>query len=181
MWSLSTGIRFCRTIIINTNMQIIIIMCQVNVFILQKGEKFISISECSWLILLVQLKFMTGADFQLLVREKDYCKIQVILNLCWIKFSVPESFETYHFLRQQIMILFSGTLKWSMFQIQLKKWFPESYDVCYVSELRWEVVVVLFLVLVELLTITLNSHFINLNYLCFLTFWWRLFQKTCHA
>jgi hypothetical protein len=54
---------FCWTIITSTNVQIIIIMCQVNVFILQKGEIFISISECSWLILFVQLKFMTGTDF----------------------------------------------------------------------------------------------------------------------
>jgi hypothetical protein len=39
---------------------------------------------------------MTGTDFQTIVREKDYCEIQIILNLCLIKFSVPESFETYH-------------------------------------------------------------------------------------
>ena len=83
---------FCWTIITSTNAPIIIIMCQVNVFILQKSEIFISISECSWLILLAQLKFMTGTDFQTIVREKDYCKIQVILNLCLIKFSVPYSF-----------------------------------------------------------------------------------------
>jgi hypothetical protein len=47
MWSLSTGILFCWTIITSTNVSIIIIMCQVNVFILQKDEIFISISECS--------------------------------------------------------------------------------------------------------------------------------------
>jgi hypothetical protein len=103
---------FCRTIITSINAPIRLIMCQVNVFILQKGEIFISISECSWLILLAQLKFMTSTDFQTIVRGKDYCKIQVILNLCLIKFSVPESFETYRFLKQQIMILFSGTMKW---------------------------------------------------------------------
>jgi hypothetical protein len=119
MWSLSTGIRFCWTIITSTNVSIIIIMCQVNVFSLQKGEIFISISECSWLILLGQLKFMTGTDFQTIVREKDHCEIQIILNSSLIKFSVPESFETYRFLRQQIMILFSGTMKWSVFQIHL--------------------------------------------------------------
>jgi hypothetical protein len=60
---------------------------------------------------LAQLKFMTGTDFQTIVREKDYCKIQVILNLCLIKFSVPYSFETYRFLRQQTMILFSGKMR----------------------------------------------------------------------
>ena len=38
---------FCWTIITSTNVPIIIIMCQVKVFILQKGEIFISISECS--------------------------------------------------------------------------------------------------------------------------------------
>jgi hypothetical protein len=79
---------FCWTIITSTNVPIIIIMCQVNVFILQKGEIFISISECSWLILLAQLKLMTGTDFQTIVREKDYCEIQVILNWWLIKFSV---------------------------------------------------------------------------------------------
>ena len=103
---------FCWTIITSTNVPvIIIIMCQVNVFILPKGYIFISISECSCLILLAQLKFMTDTDFQTIVREKDYWKIQVILNLCLIKFSVPESFETYRFLKQQIMILFSGIMK----------------------------------------------------------------------
>jgi hypothetical protein len=112
---------FCWTIITSTNAPIIIIMCQVNVFILQKGEICISISECSGLILLAQLKFMTDTDFQTIVREKDYCKIRVILNLCLIKFSVPVSFETYCFLKQQIMILFSGTMKWNMFQIHLKE------------------------------------------------------------
>jgi hypothetical protein len=112
---------FCWTIITSTNAPIIIIMCQVNAFILQKGEIFISISECSWLILLAQLKLMTGTDFQTIVREKDYCKIQVILNLCLIKCSLPESFETYRFLKQQIMIFFSGTMKWKMFQIHLKE------------------------------------------------------------
>jgi hypothetical protein len=112
---------FCWTIITSTNAPIIIIMCQVNVFILQTGEICISISECSWLILLAQLKFMTDTDFQTIVREKDYCKIRVILNLCLIKFSVPVSFETYRFLKQQIMILFSGTMKWNMFQIHLKE------------------------------------------------------------
>jgi hypothetical protein len=55
-------------------------MCQVNVFILPKGEIFIGIAECRWLILLAQLKFMTGTDFQTIVREKDYCKIQIMLN-----------------------------------------------------------------------------------------------------
>jgi hypothetical protein len=79
---------FCWTIITSTNVPIIIIMCQVKVFILQKGEIFISISECSWLILLAQLKLMTGTDFQTIVREKDYCEIQVILNWWLIKFSV---------------------------------------------------------------------------------------------
>ena len=79
---------FCWTIITSTNVPIIIIMCQVNVFILQKGEIFISISECSWLILLAQLKLMTGTDFQTIVREKNYCEIQVILNWWLIKFSV---------------------------------------------------------------------------------------------
>jgi hypothetical protein len=34
-----------------------------NFFILPKGEIFISISECSWLIVLVELKFMTDTDF----------------------------------------------------------------------------------------------------------------------
>jgi len=38
---------FCWTIITSTNAQIIIIMCQVNVFILQSGEIFTGISECS--------------------------------------------------------------------------------------------------------------------------------------
>jgi hypothetical protein len=114
---------FCWTIITNSNVPIIIIMCQVNVFILPKDEIFIGTSESSWLILLAQLKFMTGTDFQTIVREKDYCKIQVILNLWLIKFSVPESFETYRFLRQQIMILFSGTMTWSMFQIHIKEMF----------------------------------------------------------
>jgi hypothetical protein len=155
MWSLSTGTLFCYTIITSTNVSIIIIMCQVNVFILQKDEIFISISECSWLILIGQVKFMTGTDFQTIVREKDYCEIQIILNLCLIKFSVPESFETYHFLMQQIMILFSGTMKLNMFQIQLTNMVSRVIWYLCVSELRWEVVVVLFLVLVELLTITL--------------------------
>jgi hypothetical protein len=54
---------------------------------------------------------MTGTDFQTIVREKDHCEIQIILNSSLIKFSVPESFEKYRFLRQQIMILFSGTMK----------------------------------------------------------------------
>jgi hypothetical protein len=54
---------------------------------------------------------MTGTDIQTIVREKDHCEIQIILNSSLIKFSVPESFETYRFLRQQIMILFSGTMK----------------------------------------------------------------------
>jgi hypothetical protein len=113
-------------------------MCQVNVFILPKDEIFIGTSESSWLILLAQLKFMTGTDlwneslksdgqqfhqyqqkqqppltlthwrnkyhmtFQTIVREKDYCKIQVILNLWLIKFSVSESFETYRFLTKYL-------------------------------------------------------------------------------
>ena len=38
---------FCWTIIASTNVPIIIIMCQVNVFILPKGEIFVGISECS--------------------------------------------------------------------------------------------------------------------------------------
>ena len=112
---------FCWTIITNSKVPIIIIMCQVNVFILPKDEIFIGTSESSWLILLAQLKFMTGTDFQTIVREKDYCKIQIMLNLWLIKFSVPEPFETYRFLRQQIIILFSGTMKWNMFQIHLKE------------------------------------------------------------
>jgi hypothetical protein len=102
---------------------IIIIIPEVIFFILQKCEIFISISECSWLILLWQLKFMTDTDFQTIVREKDYCEKQIILNLCFIKFSVPESFETYRFLKQQIMILFSGTMKWNMFQVHLNNGF----------------------------------------------------------
>ena len=102
---------------------IIIIIPEVIFFILQKCEIFISISECSWLILLWQLKFMTDTDFQTIVREKDYCEKQIILNLCFIKFSVPEFFETYRFLKQQIMILFSGTMKWNMFQVHLSNGF----------------------------------------------------------
>ena len=38
---------FCWTIITSTNVPIIIIMCQVNVFILPKGEIFVGILECS--------------------------------------------------------------------------------------------------------------------------------------
>ena len=37
------------------------------------------------------------------------------------------NFETYRFLKQQIMILFSGTLKWNMFQIHLKEMHPWSW------------------------------------------------------
>jgi len=31
------------------------------------------------------------------------------------------NFETYRFIKQQIMILFSGTMKWNVFQIHLKE------------------------------------------------------------
>jgi hypothetical protein len=178
MWSLSTGILFCWTIITSTNVSIIIIMCQVNVFILQKDEIFISISECSWLILIGQVKFMTGTDFQTIVREKDYCEIQIILNLCLIKFSVPESFETYHFLMQQIMILFSGTMKLNMLQIQLTNMVSRViwYLLCQWVKMRGGCCFIFGIGgIVD--HYSLNSHFINLNYLCFLTFWWRLFQK----
>jgi hypothetical protein len=32
--------------------------------------------------------------------------------------------KTYRFLKQQIMILFSGTMKWNMFQIHLNEMGP---------------------------------------------------------
>jgi hypothetical protein len=153
---------FCWTIITSTNAPIIIIMRQVNVFILQKSEIFISISECSWLILLAQLKFMTGTDFQTIVTEKDYCKIQVILNLCLIKFSVPYSFETYRFLRQQTMILFSGKMRWSMFQIHLKEMFSRSRVIWYLLR-QW---------------VKVRGDF------CFCWYWWNcwssLFKRSFH-
>ena len=170
---------FCWTIITSANVSIIIIiMRQVIFFILQKAEIFISISECSWLLLLGKLKLMTGTDFQTIVREKDYCDILIILNLCLIKFSVPESFETYRFRKQQIMILFSGTMKWNMFQIHLNKclfrviwgllrrWVKMRGGCCFIFGIGG---------IVD--HHSLNSHFINLNYLCFLTVSWRLFQK----
>ena len=37
---------------------------------------------------------------------------------------LKHNFETYRFLKQQIIILFSGTLKWNMFQIHLKEMRP---------------------------------------------------------
>jgi hypothetical protein len=145
---------FCWTIITSTNVSIIIIiMRQVIFFILQKDEIFISISECSWLLLLGKLKLITGTDFQTIVREKD-------------------------FLKQQIMILFSGTMKWNMFQIHLNKclfrviwgllrqWVKMRGGCCFIFGIGG---------IVD--HHSLNSHFINLNYLCFLTVSWRLFQK----
>ena len=40
---------------------------------------------------------------------------------------LKHNFETYHFLKQQIVILFSGTLKWNMLQIHLKEMRPMSF------------------------------------------------------
>ena len=37
---------------------------------------------------------------------------------------MKHNFETYRFIKQQIMILFSGTMKWNMFQIPLKEMRP---------------------------------------------------------
>ena len=37
---------------------------------------------------------------------------------------LKHNFETYRFLKQHIMILFSGTMKWNMFQIYLKEMRP---------------------------------------------------------
>jgi hypothetical protein len=74
-------------------------------YMLRMSRKPVSVLvEKSNKTIMFQIQFMTGTDFQTIVREKDYCKIQIMLNLCLIKFSVPEPFETYRFLRQQIII-----------------------------------------------------------------------------
>ena len=53
----------------------------------------------------------------------------IVLFIWWKHVSdfQKHNFETYRFLKQQIMILFSGTLKWNMFQIHLKEMHPWSW------------------------------------------------------
>ena len=102
------------------------------------------------------------------------------MNLCLIEFSVPYTFETYRFLRQHIMILFSGTMRWSMFQIHLKEMVSRFRVISYLLR-QWVKVrggcCFIFGIGGIVDHHSLNAHFINLNYLGFLTFWWRLFQK----
>ena len=85
--------------------------------------------------MLGQFKFMTDTDFQTIVRETDYREIQIILNPCLIKFSVPESFETpFSKATNHDFVFWNSEVK--HVPDSPKKWFPESYDVCCVSELR---------------------------------------------
>ena len=53
----------------------------------------------------------------------------IVLFIWWKHVSdfLKHNFETYRFLKQQIMILFSGTMKWNMFQIHLKEMHPWVY------------------------------------------------------
>jgi len=49
-----------------------------------------------------------------------------VLFIWWKHVSdfLKHNFETYRILKQQIMILFSGTMKWKMFQIHLTEMRP---------------------------------------------------------
>ena len=52
----------------------------------------------------------------------------IVLFIWWKHVSdfLKHNFETYRLLKQQIMILLSGKMKWNMFQIHLKEMRPRS-------------------------------------------------------
>ena len=84
--------------------------------------KLILQSTCSVILRMYKLLHLQHAFW----RPSFNVSWNIVLFIWWKHVSdfLKHNFETYRFIKQQIMILFSGTMKWNMFQIHLKEMHP---------------------------------------------------------